>query len=120
MRPHGEIRQALASATAELVPVLGPVTWRDMAERAQVGYAAARTTACNMERAGQLVRVGAAKRAHSRRWMALYELAPPVEPFRLDAAQQLAAELQAWNAAACNPGTVAGLAGPAHPLQASM
>jgi len=73
VRPPGEIRQALASAAVALASERGAVTWRDMAERAGVGYLAARRTVENMERAGALQPVGYAKRPHARRWMRLYE-----------------------------------------------
>ena len=43
MRPHGDIRQALYRAAAE-----APGSVRELAERAQVGYSAARYTASRM------------------------------------------------------------------------
>lgn len=72
MKP-GEVRKALDEAARQLHAEAGAATWRDMAERAGVGYLTARRTVENMERAGALVRVGAEKRAHSARWMNLYE-----------------------------------------------
>ena len=72
MRPAGEIRQALSQAAHDLANERGGATWRDLAERAGVGYAAARNTVVNMERAGVLERVGFDKREHSNRWMSLY------------------------------------------------
>ena len=72
MRPSGEIRQALASAAAALAAEHGHATWREIADRAQVGYTAARDTVRTMERAGVLEGVGFEKRAHSVRWMKLY------------------------------------------------
>ena len=73
MAVEGEVRQKLAQAAQELAAECRAATWRDLAERAQVGYLAARRTTENMERAGQLVAVGFEKRAHSVRWMRLYE-----------------------------------------------
>lgn len=73
MRPRGEIRAALSEAAKTLQAECGAATWRDMAARAGVGFEAARRTVVNMERAGELERVGSEKRAHSRRWMTLYE-----------------------------------------------
>lgn len=75
MRPQGELRQALLLAAQQLAGGRDGVTWRDLAEHAQVGYQAARTTVDNMARAGALQCVGMEKRAHSTRWMRLY--APP-------------------------------------------
>lgn len=78
MRPAGEVRQALAKAAEELAAEASAATWRDMAQRANVGFKVARVTVENMARAGQLERVGSAKREHSKRWMALY--APACAP----------------------------------------
>lgn len=72
MRPRGEVRTALSEAARALQAECGAATWRDMAARAGVGYQAARRTVENMERSGDLDKVGFEKRAHSRRWMALY------------------------------------------------
>lgn len=72
MRPAGEVRLALASAAAALAQECGHATWREIADRAQVGYTAARDTVRTMERAGVLEGVGFEKRAHSARWMKLY------------------------------------------------
>lgn len=73
MRPQGEVRQALAGAAVELQREAGAASWRDMAERAGVGFHAAKVTVNNMVRAGELKPVGAEKRAHSNRWVRLYE-----------------------------------------------
>lgn len=72
-RPRGEIRQALSLAAQALHHECGAFTWVQVAEKAQVGYAAARVSVDNMARAGELVRVGRAKPAESRVWMTLYE-----------------------------------------------
>lgn len=72
MRPAGEVRLALASAAAALAQEQGHATWREIADRAQVGYTAARDTVRTMERAGVLEGVGFEKHAHSVRWMKLY------------------------------------------------
>jgi hypothetical protein len=76
MRPPGDIRKAIDQAARELAIERDAATWRDMAERANVGYLTARRTVENMERAGALQRVGSEKREHSRRWMALYAPVP--------------------------------------------
>lgn len=99
-RPRGEIRQVLASTAQRLADEHGAFTWRDVAEAAQVGYCAARATVLNMARAGELQPVGAAKRAHSRRWMTLY--APAACAIEADAdltpagALPLADAVMAW------------------------
>ena len=64
---------ALSDAAKALQEECGAATWRDLAARAGVGYRVACRTVDNMYRAGELERVGSAKREHSRRWMALYE-----------------------------------------------
>lgn len=53
MERVGEVRLALRVAAAD-----GPGCIRELAERAQVGYAAAQRTVENMVRAGELVAVG--------------------------------------------------------------
>jgi len=77
MRPAGDIRQALRQAAERLAQQQDGVTWRELAEAAQVGYTAARATVDNMARAGELPVIGQAKRAHSRRWMTLYGAPQP-------------------------------------------
>ncbi len=52
-RPRGEIRLALASAAHDLAIVA--MKLRELAQQAGVGYQAARQTACNMVRAGELI-----------------------------------------------------------------
>lgn len=97
MRPRGEVRAALSEAAQALRAECGAASWRDMAERAGVGYQAARQTVENMARAGELVPVGFEKRAHSRRWVALYEpgaalmIAPPAR--RGDEAEAICARM---------------------------
>ena len=56
-RPAGEIRQALRTAAEALAELQGGCAWRDAAQTACVGFAAARQTMENMERAGELVRM---------------------------------------------------------------
>jgi hypothetical protein len=59
MRPRGEVREKLAEAARALVAERQtPVTWRDLAEHACVGYDLARRTVTNMASAGELERVG--------------------------------------------------------------
>ena len=97
MRPAGEIRQALESAAQALAAEHGSATWRDMAERAGVGFLAARRTVENMARAGALQPMGFEKRLHSRRWMTLYA---PAANFATAATAPngcpLAGVLQSW------------------------
>lgn len=77
-RPRGEVRQALATAGAALAVEQGGFTWRDVAQVACVGFAVARQTVRDMERAGELRRVGRQAAAHSCRPMNVYE---PVSGF---------------------------------------
>lgn len=74
MRPRGEIRQALGQAAVALVAEQGGIgaTWRDMAARAQVGYAKARQTVRDMARAGELQAVDSVRVPPARRPMVRY------------------------------------------------
>lgn len=99
MRPPGEIRAALSEAARVLKAEANGATWRDMALRANVGFLAARRTVENMARSGELVPVGSAKVAHSKRWMVLYEPAavPAAVPAR-GPAPGLDAVVRGWRA----------------------
>ena len=79
MRPRGEVRAALAQAVQALAAVRGPVSAREAAAEAQVGYEVARLTLKDMARSvrPEVVRVGSGKEGGERDWHALYE---PVEP----------------------------------------
>lgn len=70
-RPPGEVRQALLGELREQ----GPLSMRDLAQHTQVGYRAARWTLARCVQAGLVVKAGQEKRAHSRKLVALYELA---------------------------------------------
>lgn len=69
-RPQGEIRTLMVSALRER----GPMPMRDLAQRTQIGYSAARWTIARCVAAGVLVKAGQEKRAHSRKWVALYDV----------------------------------------------
>ena len=86
MRPAGEIRLALRNAACRLYPQQGACTYEDLAVAAQVGFDVAHVTVRNMARAGDLLRVGHAKRAGGG-WIGLYEpvQAPEPEPPCADA-----------------------------------
>jgi len=93
MRPRGEIREAIAQAIEQLIVERGfvvdgvavdGVTWRDAAERAQVGFDMAQRTVENMVRAEQLVRISSTKRAGSQHWEGLYAPATLRKPEYLD------------------------------------
>lgn len=71
-RPQGEIRHALGQAATALAKEQGSATWRAMAERACVGFDAARRTVENMARAGELQPAGEERTPHSRRPMVRY------------------------------------------------
>lgn len=81
-RPPGEVRQALLSTLREA----GPLSTREAAQRAQIGLDAALRAMDNALRAGAVQVVGHAKRAHCKKWVALYEAvddapdAPDVSP----------------------------------------
>lgn len=98
MRPPGEIRRALSRAAHQLAAERGGATWRDMAVASQVGYAQACRTVRNMERAGELLAVGAEKRAHSRRWMTLFAPSAAPASHARDAGQALDELLRGWGA----------------------
>lgn len=71
MRPRGEIRAALSSASARMA---APFTWRDLASTACVGFDAARQAVRDMQRAGELVQKSEYARVPGvNRPMALYE-----------------------------------------------
>jgi hypothetical protein len=73
MRPSGEIRAVLLGALCEH----GPLPTRELCAITQVGLESARRTVDNLRRAGVLEIVGHEKRAHSTKWVALYDMAPP-------------------------------------------
>jgi len=70
-RPAGEVRSVIVSTLRES----GPLAQRDLARHAQIGVQAVRRTVDNMVRCGALVVAGQEKRDHSRKWVALYDLA---------------------------------------------
>ena len=60
MRPVGEARMAIDAAARELAAQRVGATWRELAQRAGVGYKVAYFTVQNMVRDGQLQRIGTA------------------------------------------------------------
>lgn len=72
MRPRGEIRQAIGGAAKALADEQGSATWRELAQRACVGFDAARRTVENMARGGELEVAGSVRVEGSRRPMARY------------------------------------------------
>lgn len=77
MRPRGEIRRALgkaawAAAVDHAVNGQRPPTYRDLAQRACVGFSAARQCVKDMARAGELQRAGVARVDGIRRPMTTY------------------------------------------------
>jgi hypothetical protein len=97
-RPRGEERQALAKAVRDLVQEVGPVTFVQAAERAQVGYAVARVTMRDMASAGELVRCGKDKPAGSRHWLTLFEPAEIGDTLRpWGGIEDLARVFAGWN-----------------------
>ena len=71
-RPVGEIRTLMVSALREQ----GPMALRDLAAVTQVGYTPALKTISRCVAAGVLVKAGQEKRAHSKNWVTLYDVAP--------------------------------------------
>lgn len=73
-RPQGALRVAVLGALLS-----GPCTLRDIAQRAQMGYGAARYTVQDALRSGVVQICGHEKRPHAKRWLAVYELAEQPE-----------------------------------------
>lgn len=69
MRPAGEVRTAVLDVLRT-----GPCTLHDVVARSLVGYAAARSTLGNLKMAGVVQVCGNERRAHAKRWCALYEV----------------------------------------------
>lgn len=76
MRYPGEIRRMFEATVRES----GPLPMRELAHKCQVGIDAARRTLDNAVRAGDFEIVGHAKASHSKKWVAVYDLAEPVAP----------------------------------------
>lgn len=73
MRPAGEIRRALLDAARAVFAERGKgATWRELAQRARVGYAAAKQTSKDMARAGDLLRAGSVSVPGIRRPMTVF------------------------------------------------
>lgn len=94
MRPRGEIRQVLGSAFQALPG--GSGTWLDVAQAAQLGREAARSTCRNMAAAGELIVIGTAPGTGNRP-MTVYALAP--EPEEAPCIVDLDAAIRAWRTA---------------------
>lgn len=95
MRPRSEVRQALVGAFHDLARMQpNGATWREAAQRAQVGFDAAKVCTRNMEHAGELQRVGTVKTEHACRPMVRYV---PTELQR-EACAPLEAALRGWAA----------------------
>jgi hypothetical protein len=75
-RPRGEIREAMSQALLQIASGGAAAPVRQLAEKAQVGYDAARRTLDNMARAGEVRVAGYDKPAGSKRWNAMYEIPP--------------------------------------------
>lgn len=88
MRGNAEVSRAILDAISQ-----GPCTMRDAAERAQVGYKAARATIGNLTRAKKLQICGQEKRAHARGWCRLYEVVQLQEPEEAPTAEALGARV---------------------------
>lgn len=94
MRPRGEIRQAIETTARTLAMEQGGGTWREMAQRACVGFEAARKTVSNMVLAGELVPCGQVRVQHARRPMMRY--APRRSSWVSSGMGNLDAVLRSW------------------------
>lgn len=100
MRPREETRIAVITAIRS-----GPCTLLDAAQRSQVGYHAARYTIQNAMRSGEVQICGHERRAHAKRWLAIYEMTD-AEPEEGDCAavvdsSALVAALSCWSRFPC-------------------
>jgi predicted ArsR family transcriptional regulator len=93
-RPIGEVRKIIVAA---LEPGK-PMSLRDLAHRCKVGVDAARRTLDHLVRAEVVEIVGHEKRAHCKKWVALYDLARQSEgaQHRLSPVAELTAALSLW------------------------
>lgn len=73
-RPHGDVRQALMKAVAELATQDQGPTLREMAERSKVGLKAARDTVANLRRHKALVIARERRVSYRNRPVAEYAL----------------------------------------------
>ena len=95
MRPAGscgEVRKVIMDALRSH----GSLTLREVAERTQVGYMAARRTIDNAMRSGAIVVDGYEKHAHCSRWIALYKVASPPLDKPSDRSIELEKALSTW------------------------
>ncbi len=79
-RPPGDYR----TVVMDTLSMHGPLPMRDIAAVRQIELSAVSRTVDNLRRAGLLSIVGYEKRAHCRRWVALYDMAqesPVVNPW---------------------------------------
>lgn len=100
-RPVGEIRaalreaaQAIAMERAQLGVQPVGATYRELAQRAQVGFGAARATVRNMAHAGELQPAGTVPAQHSRRPLVAY--VPRQGGERWSAGAALDCVMRAW------------------------
>lgn len=98
-RPVGEIRRAMDQAVDAISRERGPLvfeqgmTHTEMAQRAQVGFALAKSTARNMERDGALVRLGVRSAPGVNRGMVRYA---PAAGFQAPGVVPLEDLLRSW------------------------
>lgn len=94
MRPPGEIRKLITDtikAKGKAMPLC------DIAPATKIGYDACRVALGNAVRANALEIVGHEKRAHSKQWVALYDVPKPDEaPPAAPAIVELQAALSLW------------------------
>lgn len=95
-RPRGEIREAIVQAAQQLQAEQGGANWREMAQRACVGYDKARQTVRDMVKVGELQPCGQERVAHARRPMVRYALGRRWETPGTTGGQGLYAVMRTW------------------------
>jgi hypothetical protein len=93
-RPPGEVRTVILEALGHG----SPKSLRDLAHQCQVGLDAARRTLDHLVRAEVIEIVGYEKRAHCKKWVAMYDLVQPPEILQLgiSPAAELNAAIAKW------------------------
>lgn len=99
MRPRGEIRLALGDAAWQVARERAEGgTWRELAQRACVGFDAAKQTVKDMARAGELVITGTARVPGVARLVNRYAPAEALAQQRT-APAELATVMRSWTVA---------------------
>lgn len=92
MRPLGEVSEVLLRTLCERSCERGPMTARELAVAAQVGFEVARRTLDNLVRAGHVAHAGFNMPPGTSRWQARYA---PIDA-AADHAEALASVVYSW------------------------